>query len=65
MSIFIFVEKRHNHFEVLPEGWVQVTHNSGMPLYLHRKTRVICTSRPYFLGTGSARVSSINFSLKN
>ncbi|EDV30376.1 uncharacterized protein Dana_GF22976, isoform A [Drosophila ananassae] len=52
-------EKRHNHFEVLPEGWVQVTHNSGMPLFLHRKTRVCCASRPYFLGTGSARKHAV------
>ncbi|KAH8360231.1 hypothetical protein KR093_011436, partial [Drosophila rubida] len=52
-------EKRHNHFEVLPEGWVQVTHNSGMPLFLHRKTRVCCAARPYFLGTGSARKHAV------
>lgn len=53
------LEKRHNHFEVLPEGWVQVTHNSGMPLFLHRKTRVCCAARPYFLGTGSARKHAV------
>jgi len=47
----------HNHFDVLPEGWVQVTHNSGMPLYLHKQTRVCTLSQPYFLGPGSARVS--------
>ncbi|XP_062122954.1 microprocessor complex subunit DGCR8 [Drosophila sulfurigaster albostrigata] len=52
-------EKRHNHFEVLPEGWVQVTHNSGMPLFLHRKSRVCCAARPYFLGTGSARKHAV------
>ncbi|XP_030369479.1 microprocessor complex subunit DGCR8 isoform X2 [Scaptodrosophila lebanonensis] len=55
----VLEEKRHNHFEVLPEGWVQVTHNSGMPLFLHRKTRVCCASRPYFLGTGSARKHAV------
>ncbi|XP_046805446.1 microprocessor complex subunit DGCR8 isoform X2 [Lucilia cuprina] len=55
----VLEEKRINHFEVLPEGWVQVTHNSGMPLYLHKKTRVITTARPYFLGTGSARKHAI------
>ncbi|XP_005191533.1 microprocessor complex subunit DGCR8 isoform X2 [Musca domestica] len=55
----VLEEKRHNHFEVLPEGWVQVTHNSGMPLYLHKKTRVVSTTRPYFLGTGSARKHAI------
>ncbi|ALC45974.1 pasha [Drosophila busckii] len=58
----VLEEKRHNHFEVLPEGWVQVTHNSGMPLFLHRKTRVCCASRPYFLGTGSARKHAVPMS---
>lgn len=52
----ILIEKGHNHFEVLPEGWIQVTHNSGMHLYLHKTTRVCTLSKPYFLGPGSARV---------
>ncbi|XP_022901035.2 microprocessor complex subunit DGCR8 [Onthophagus taurus] len=51
----ILIEKGHNHFEVLPEGWIQVTHNSGMHLYLHKSSRVCTLSRPYFLGPGSAR----------
>lgn len=51
------LEKGHNHFEVLPEGWVQVTHNSGLPIYLHKTSRVCTISRPYFLGPGSVRVS--------
>ncbi|XP_077869708.1 microprocessor complex subunit DGCR8-like [Saccoglossus kowalevskii] len=41
--------------EPLPEGWVVITHGSGMPLYLHRSSRVVTWSRPYFLGIGSAR----------
>ncbi|XP_008546146.1 microprocessor complex subunit DGCR8 [Microplitis demolitor] len=45
----------HNHFDALPEGWVQVTHNSGMPLYLHKQTRVCTLAKPYFLGPGSVR----------
>ena len=45
----------HNHFDVLPEGWVQVTHNSGMPLYLHKQSRVCTLGKPYFLGPGSVR----------
>lgn len=49
-------EKGRNHFEVLPEGWLQVTHNSGLPIYLHKTTRVCSVSRPYFLGPGSVRV---------
>lgn len=45
----------HNHFDALPEGWVQVTHNSGMPLYLHKQSRVCTLAKPYFLGPGSVR----------
>ncbi|XP_076255723.1 microprocessor complex subunit partner of drosha [Rhynchophorus ferrugineus] len=51
----VLLEKGKNHFDVLPEGWLQVTHNSGMPIYLHKTSRVCTLSRPYFLGPGSAR----------
>lgn len=51
-----------NHFEMLPEGWVQVTHNTGIPLYLHKTTRVCTTSMPYFLGPGSARKHKVPIS---
>lgn len=53
-------EKGVNHFEVLPVGWLVVTHNSGMPLYLHKPTRVCTLAKPYFLGPGSVRVSPHN-----
>lgn len=53
----MLVEKGHNLFEVLPDGWVQVSHNSGIHLYLHKNSRVATLSKPYFLGPGSARVS--------
>jgi microprocessor complex subunit DGCR8 len=43
-------------------GWVVVTHNSGMPLYLHRHSRVCSLSRPYFLGGGSVRKHQIPIS---
>lgn len=32
-----------------------MTHNSGMPLYLHKQTRVCTLAKPYFLGPGSVR----------
>ncbi|XP_072385261.1 microprocessor complex subunit DGCR8 [Diabrotica undecimpunctata] len=51
----LLIEKGQNHFDVLPEGWIQVTHNSGMPIYLQKVDRVCSLSRPYFLGPGSAR----------
>ena len=44
---------------ILPEGWVQVTHASGMPLFLNRQTRVCTLSRPYYIGQSSARVRYI------
>ncbi|XP_044741580.1 microprocessor complex subunit DGCR8 [Chrysoperla carnea] len=58
----VIIEKGHNHFDVLPEGWLQVTHNSGMPLYLHKTSRVCTLSKPYFLGSGSARKHKIPLS---
>jgi microprocessor complex subunit DGCR8 len=60
--MFDVLEKGRNHFEMLPEGWVQVTHDSGMPLYLHRQSRVCSASRPYFLGPGSVRKHEIPLS---
>nr|XP_054749569.1 microprocessor complex subunit DGCR8-like isoform X1 [Lytechinus pictus] len=41
--------------EGLPDGWVRISHQCGMPLYLHRPSRVCTWSRPYLLGSGSAR----------
>lgn len=58
----VMVEKVKDHFEVLPDGWVTLTHNSGMPLYLHRTSRVCTLSKPYFLGPGSARKHDIPLS---
>ena len=54
--IIIFTEREKNHFEVLPEGWVSVIHESGMPVYLHKPTRVCTLAKPYFIGAGSVRV---------
>ena len=51
-----FLEKEKNHFEVLPEGWIEVTHSCGMPVYLHRESRVCTVTKPYFIGPASARV---------
>lgn len=58
----VLEEKGRNHFEVLPEGWVQATHVSGMPLFLHTASRVCTASRPYFLGPGSVRKHEIPLS---
>ena len=55
----VLEERGQNVFEVLPQGWVSVTHNSGIPLYLHRETRVATASKPYDLGNGSVPISAI------
>ncbi|CAF0814872.1 unnamed protein product [Rotaria sordida] len=39
----------------LPDGWCEVFHTSGFPLYFHKQTRVVTLSRPYFLGSVSVR----------
>ncbi|KAL4705413.1 hypothetical protein ACJJTC_002436 [Scirpophaga incertulas] len=48
-------EKGMNHLEVLPLDWMIVRHYSGMPIYMHRPTRVCTLSKPYFLGKGNTR----------
>lgn len=56
---YLFLELGYNHFEMLPEGWIKIIHKSGMPIYLHKATRVCTFSRPYYLGQGSVRVRFI------
>lgn len=58
----VLVERGHDPFDILPEGWLVVTHNSGMPVYLHRESRVCTLAQPYFLGSGSARKHDIPIS---
>ncbi|XP_045482061.1 microprocessor complex subunit DGCR8 [Harmonia axyridis] len=58
----VLIEKEQNHFDILPEGWIKISHNSGMPLFLHKDSRVCTLSKPYFLGRGSARNHEIPLS---
>lgn len=51
----ILIEKGSSLFDLLPKGWIMLMHNSGMPVYLHKETRVCTFARPYFIGSGSAR----------
>lgn len=55
----VMKKRTQDYFEILPEGWIEVTHNSGMPLYLHLKSRVCTFSKPYYLGTDSVRKHKI------
>lgn len=56
MIYFSLIERDQDYFEMLPEGWIEVTHYSGMPVYLHKQARVCTMAKPYYLGPGSARV---------
>ncbi|CAH0696951.1 unnamed protein product [Spodoptera exigua] len=58
----VLEEKGVNHFEVLPLDWIMVRHISGMPIYMHRATRVCTLSKPYFLGSGNTRRHDIPIS---
>lgn len=58
----ILKRRGQDYFEVLPEGWIEVTHSSCMPLYLHKASRVCTLSKPYYLGTGSVRKHEIPIS---
>ncbi|XP_021183757.3 microprocessor complex subunit DGCR8 [Helicoverpa armigera] len=58
----VLEEKGVNHFEVLPLDWTMVRHVSGMPVYMHRATRVCTLSKPYFLGKGNTRRHEIPIS---
>ena len=31
----------------LPEGWISITHYSGIPCYYQKQTKVVTWSRPY------------------
>ena len=48
-----YSKDKHKH--TLPDGWCEVFHTSGYPLYFHKQTRVVTLSRPYFLGSVSVR----------
>jgi hypothetical protein len=61
VRLHAFPEKGSDPFDMLPEGWVLITHNSGMPVYLHKESRVVTFSKPYFIGPGSVRVSVLIF----
>lgn len=58
----VLEEKGVNHFEVLPLDWIMVRHTSGMPIYMHRTTRVCTLSKPYFLGMNNTRRHDIPIS---
>ncbi|XP_053375683.1 microprocessor complex subunit DGCR8-like [Mercenaria mercenaria] len=59
---YILQEKGVNPFEMLPAGWIALSHNCGMPVYLHKESRVCTFSRPYYIGSGSSRSHEVPIS---
>ena len=55
----VLKKREQDYFEMLPEGWIEVTHFSGMPVYLHKSSRVCTLAKPYYLGSGSTRKHEI------
>ncbi|RUS89230.1 hypothetical protein EGW08_002973, partial [Elysia chlorotica] len=58
----VLKELETDPFDILPEGWIFVTHNCGMPVYLHKESRVCTLARPYSLGSASTRTHNIPIS---
>ncbi|XP_078484935.1 microprocessor complex subunit DGCR8 [Ciona intestinalis] len=48
--------------EPLPEDWVMVSHKSGIPVYLNKKTKVVTLSRPYVVAAGNVKKHNIPIS---
>ncbi|VVC26128.1 Double-stranded RNA-binding domain [Cinara cedri] len=44
-------EETKNYYDILPKDWIEINHKSGMPIYLHTKSRTVSLTRPYFLGS--------------
>ncbi|OWR47814.1 putative double-stranded binding protein [Danaus plexippus plexippus] len=58
----VLEEKGVNQFENLPLDWMMIRHHSGMPIYMHRSTRVCTLSKPYFIGKENTRRHDIPIS---
>ena len=44
---------------VLPTDWVKINHESGLPIYFHKRTRVATLSKPFCVGKYPARMRHI------
>ena len=53
---YTLIEKNKNPFEVLPLGWISINHRSGLPVYMHKATKVVTFSRPYYIGRRPLKV---------
>ncbi|XP_047511236.1 microprocessor complex subunit DGCR8 isoform X2 [Pieris napi] len=61
-SKIVMEEKGTNPFEVLPLDWICARHLSGIPVYMHRPTRVVTLAKPYCLGKSNIQRHDIPIS---
>ncbi|XP_038217341.1 microprocessor complex subunit DGCR8 [Zerene cesonia] len=61
-SKIIMEEKGINPFEVLPLDWICARHMSGIPVYMHRPSRVVTLAKPYCLGKSNIQRHDIPIS---
>ncbi|CAG4933730.1 unnamed protein product [Colias eurytheme] len=61
-SKIIMEEKGINPFEVLPLEWICARHMSGIPVYMHRPSRVVTLAKPYCLGKSNIQRHDIPIS---
>lgn len=54
MDYKVLIEKGESQPD-LPDGWVQLPHESGMPIYMNIATKVCTMAKPYALGNNSVR----------
>ena len=39
----------------IPDGWTIINHHSGFPVYMHKESRIVTWSRPYYIGSSNAK----------
>ncbi|XP_050668958.1 microprocessor complex subunit DGCR8 [Leptidea sinapis] len=61
-SKIVLEEKGTDPFELLPLDWICVRHASGLPIYMHRPTRVVTFAKPYCLGKSNIQRHDIPIS---
>ncbi|CAG5107914.1 Oidioi.mRNA.OKI2018_I69.chr1.g3550.t1.cds [Oikopleura dioica] len=46
----------------IPDGWTVINHHSGFPVYMHKETRIVTWSRPYYIGSSNAKSHKVPLS---
>ena len=57
----LFLERDQDHFEILPEGWVEITHFSGMPVFLVKPSFSLKSHNSKLSLFSTSKVESVHF----